>query len=307
MGGYLLYRALNNDRGPGAPTTFVMPNLVDQPLDAATQALKDLGFVGTITETPETNDAVPENVVFKQDPAADGEVATDGQITLTYNPPKAPFALGNFVGAQIADVIAALDAAKVPHEITEVESDRPVGEVLSQDPAAGPVPGNTVVKLTVSKGLPKVVIPNVANLTSVAAANQLGGLGLVTTEQNEASDSIAAGTVIRTDPPAGAEVAKGASVVLVVSTGATPVEVPNVVGMTESAARDALQNANLKSNVVSVDVPFGSPQANVVIDQTPGAGEPAAPGSTVTIRIGNPGPPPTSPTPPPTTPPTTIV
>ena len=81
-----------------------------------------------------------------------------------------------------------------------------------------------------------------------------------------------------------------------VSSGATPVEVPNVVGKTESAARDDLQNANLRSNVVNVDVPFGSPQANVVIDQTPAAGEPAAPGSTVTIRIGRPGPPPTSPT-----------
>ena len=87
--------------------------------------------------------------------------------------------------------------------------------------------------------------------------------------------------------------------VLVVSSGATPVQVPNVVGATESAARDALQNANLKSQVVSVDVPFGSPQANVVIDQTPGAGEQVAPGSTVTIRIGKPGPPTT--TAPPTT------
>ena len=45
----------------------------------------------------------------------------------------------------------------MPYEITEVESDRPAGEVLAQDPAPGPVPGNTVVKLTVSKGLPKVV------------------------------------------------------------------------------------------------------------------------------------------------------
>ena len=62
----------------------------------------------------------------------------------------------------------------------------------------------------------------------------------------------------------------------------------------ESAARDALQTANLKSQVVSVDVPFGSPQANVVIDQTPGAGEQVAPGSTVTIRIGKPGTPTTT-------------
>ena len=133
----------------------------------------------------------------------------------------------------------------------------------------------------------------------MAAANQLGGLGLVTTEQSEANDTVAAGTVIRTDPPAGTQVDKGSTVVLVVSSGATPVQVPNVVGATESAARDALQNANLKSQVVNVDVPFGSPQANVVIDQTPGAGEQVAPGSTVTIRIGKPGPPTT--TAPPTT------
>ena len=75
--------------------------------------------------------------------------------------------------------------------------------------------------------------------------------------------------------------------------------------MSESAARDALQSANLKSTVVKVDVPFNSPQANVVIDQTPGAGESAAPGSTVTIRVGNPGPAPTTTTTPPTTGPTT--
>jgi beta-lactam-binding protein with PASTA domain/predicted Ser/Thr protein kinase len=298
VGGFLLYRALNKDAK--SPTTIVMPELTNKPLDEATKALTDLGFVGKITQTPQVNDAVGENIVFAQDPATGTEVPADGNITLTFNPPKAPFTLGNFVGAQIADVKAALDQAKVPYEITEVESDRPAGEVLSQDPAPGPVPGNTVVKLTVSKGLPKVTIPNVANTSSVAAANQLGGLGLVTKEQSEPNDTVPAGTVIRTDPPAGTEVDKGSTVTLVVSSGAAPVQVPNVVGQTESAARDALQAANLRSQVVRVDVPFGSPQANVVIDQTPGAGEQVAPGSTVTIRIGRPGNPTTT-APPPTT------
>ncbi len=295
VGGFLLFQALNEDE-PDAPTTITMPDLVNVPLDEATKELADLGFTGTITQTPETNDAVAENIVFRQDPAAEATVPIDGQITLVFNPPKAPFNLGNFVGAQIADVTAALDEAKVPFEITEVESDRPAGEVLSQDPAPGPVPGSTVVKLTVSKGLPTVVVPNVVNLSSSAAANQLGGLGLVTTEQPEASDTVAAGNVIRTDPPAGTEVAAKSQVVLVVSSGAAPVAVPNVVGMSESAARDDLQNANLRSSVVNVDVPFGSPQANVVIDQTPAAGEQVAPNTTVTIRIGRPGPPPTNPT-----------
>jgi eukaryotic-like serine/threonine-protein kinase len=118
---------------------------------------------------------------------------------------------------------------------------------------------------------------------------------------------VPAGTVIRTDPPAGTEVDKGSTVTLVVSSGAAPVQVPNVVGQTESAARDALQAANLRSQVVRVDVPFGSPQANVVIDQTPGAGEQVAPGSTVTIRIGRPGNPTTTASPPTTAAITTTV
>ena len=190
IGGFLLYKALKGN-DPAGPTTIVMPELTNKPLDQATKDLTDLGFVGKITQTPQVNDAVGENIVFAQDPATGTDVPTDGNITLTFNPPKAPFTLGNFVGAQIADVKAALDQAKVPYQVTEVESDRPVGEVLSQDPAPGPVPGNTVVKLTVSSGLPKVSIPNVANTASVAAANQLGGLGLVTTEQSEANDTVA--------------------------------------------------------------------------------------------------------------------
>jgi serine/threonine-protein kinase len=306
LGGYLLYQALKDD-GPGAPATIVVPDLTNKSPTDAVQQLTDLGFRGKVVQNPVANDQVAENIVYQQDPAKDTEIdAKTGTITLTYNPTKAPFTLGNFVGAQIDDVIKVLDDANVPYQRTDVESDQPLGIVLAQDPPPGEVPGNTVVKLTVSKGPAKVVVPNVVNISSDSAANQLGALGLITTTQSEANDLIPAGNVIRTDPAAGAEVDKGGTITLVVSTGATPVQVPNVVGMSESQARDALQNANLKSRVVQVDVPFGSPQANVVIDQNPAAGESAAPGSTVTIQVGNPGPAPTTTAAPPTNaPPTT--
>jgi eukaryotic-like serine/threonine-protein kinase len=304
LGGFLLYRALKDD-GPQAPAQITLPDLTNKTLQDATKQLTDLGFTGTIVQNPVANDQVAENIVYAQDPAKDTQVDAQGTVTLTFNPPKAPFQLGNFVGAQIADVTKVLDDNHVPYEVTEVESDQPVGTVLAQDPPRGQVPGSTVVKLTVSKGPAKVAIPNVTNVSSASAANQLGALGLVTTTQNEANDLIPAGNVIRTDPAAGQQVNKGSTVVLVVSTGAQPVQVPNVVGMSESAARDALQAVNLKSKVVKVDVPFNSPQANVVIDQTPGAGDPAAPGSTVTIRVGNPGPAPTTTSPPPVTNPPT--
>jgi len=131
-------------------------------------------------------------------------------------------------------------------------------------------------------------------VSASTAANQLGALGLTTTTSTEANNLIPAGNVIRTNPAIGTQVDKNSSVTLVVSSGAAPVTVPNVVGFSESGARDALQNADLKAKVVHVDVPFGSPQSNVVIDQTPSGNETAAPKSTVTIRIGRPGPAPTT-------------
>jgi beta-lactam-binding protein with PASTA domain len=294
LGGFLLYQALKDD-SPAAPAPIAMPTVTNKTIDAAITQLQDLGFHGQIVKDPQANPAVATNIVYKQDPAPNTQVdPTTGKITLTYNPPKPPFTLGNFVGYQVNDVIAVLKQNNVPYKVTQVESDKPVGEVVAQNPPPGQVGGDTVVELTVSKGPGKVTIPNVVNTNATDAANQLGALELSTTTRQEANDLIPVGNVIRTNPPVGSQVDKGSSVLLVVSSGAAPVDVPNVVGMTESQARDTLQNANLKSRVVKVDVPFGSPQANVVIDQNPAGGDSAAPRSTVTIQIGNPGPAPTT-------------
>jgi len=303
LGGFLLYQALK-DETPAAPAPIAMPTLTNKTLDDAVAELKTAGFRGTIKPVPvaSPDPAVGQNIVYKQDPAPNAQLdPTTGVVTLTYNPPKAPFQLGNFVGYQVNDVITVLKQNNVPYKINQVESDKPVNEVIAQDPPPGQVGGDTVVTLTVSKGPGTVTVPNVVNVSADSAANQLGTLGLTTKTQSEANDLIPAGNVIRTDPPAGQQVNKGSSVLLVVSTGAAPVDVPNVIGMSESQARDTLQNANLKSRVVKVDVAFGSPQANVVFDQSPSGGDQAAPGSTITLQIGNPGPPPTTTTTAPTT------
>ena len=88
--------------------------------------------------------------------------------------------------------------------------------------------------LAVLQGLRKVLRLAGASTDAVAAVShgttvatnalleeRFEGLGLVTTEQNEASDTVTAGNVIRTEPPAGTEVDQGTTVLLVVSSGAT--------------------------------------------------------------------------------------
>ena len=99
----------------------------------------------------------------------------------------------------------------------------------------------------------------------------------------EPSDTVAAGKVIRTLPPAGQTVPKGTEVTMVVSTGAEPVPVPDVEGKTEAEARDELQAAGFLQRVVYQDVPFGSTQDGKVISQAPAPGTPLPKGETVTL------------------------
>jgi beta-lactam-binding protein with PASTA domain len=139
-----------------------------------------------------------------------------------------------------------------------------------------------------------VGVPNVNGLDVVSATSQLSAAGLAVKQSQEPSERVESGSVIRTDPPAGQTVDKGSTVTLVVSSGPPQVGVPMVVGLTESAARDALQAAGFLVAKSDVDVPFGSAQAGSVVTQNPPPGTPAPKGSTVSITVGKALPPPST-------------
>ena len=72
------------------------------------------------------------------------------------------------------------------------------------------------------------------------------GCGLVLgTVTQQSSATVPAGNVISQNPSAGDSVAAGSAVNLVVSTGPASVSVPNVVGLTQSAATTAITDAGL--------------------------------------------------------------
>jgi serine/threonine-protein kinase len=123
-------------------------------------------------------------------------------------------------------------------------STAPPDTVLDTNPTVGTqVDPGSVVTLILSTGPAPVAVPDVAgrSVNDASAALQQAGL-TVAGQQEEASDDVDAGDVIRTDPPALAQVAPGSGVRLVVSTGPAELEVPNLRGLTEAEARDALAN-----------------------------------------------------------------
>jgi VWFA-related protein len=112
------------------------------------------------------------------------------------------------------------------------------------------------------------------------------GLGTVTTSN---SNVVAAGLVITQTPTVGTAVAPASTVNIVVSLGPVQVQVPNVVGQSQSAATTALTNAHLAVGTVtqqnSTTVAAGS-----VISQSPAAGTTVNENSAVNLVVSS-GPP----------------
>ncbi|WP_217177006.1 Stk1 family PASTA domain-containing Ser/Thr kinase [Streptomyces sp. AC495_CC817] len=93
-------------------------------------------------------------------------------------------------------------------------------------------------------------VPDIVNVSSERAQEELGKLDLTANLVLESSTDIAEGNVIRTDPEAGTAVAKGDSITVYVSSGKKTVVVPTLEGLSLSAAKEALTSAGLQLGTV---------------------------------------------------------
>lgn len=94
------------------------------------------------------------------------------------------------------------------------------------------------------------VVPDLVDVASERAQDDLAGLDLEAKIVLESSAEVSDGNVIRTDPAAGTAVDEGDLVTLYVSTGQEMVVVPSVEGMGLEAAKKALTEAGLSVGTV---------------------------------------------------------
>jgi len=123
-------------------------------------------------------------------------------------------------------------------------------------------------------------VPNVVGMDSASARSKISAAGFQSSGVNQPS-SQPEGTVISQTPVAGTTLASGSMVTIVISSGIVKSTVPNVVGLSEAAAKTKLATAGF---VASVGYQSGSP-VNVVVSQSPSAGSKLSAGSTVSILI----------------------
>ena len=132
-----------------------------------------------------------------------------------------------------------------------VDTEHEAGTVLNQHPDAGRsmmiLPEGIDVELTVSTGLTVSELPNVIGFDYREAKLQLENAGFNVVIENNTSDTIAKNCVISMSPNAGEEISVGSTVYLSVSSGASIsyVSVPNLIGLSESAAIIRIENAGL--------------------------------------------------------------
>ena len=122
------------------------------------------------------------------------------------------------------------------------------GKVVSQDPEGNSkAHKGTKINLVISGGEDQAVVPDLTGLTAEEANAALEQVGLHGQAGNgEHSDSVPANQIIRQDQKAGTRVPAGSTVTYYPSLGTEALNVPNISGMTENAALNALQNAGFK-------------------------------------------------------------
>ncbi len=175
---------------------------------------------------------------------------------------------------------------------TVYDEDDPAGVILDQAPDAGDmVVSGTKIVVTVSMGpAPKAItMSELNNLPRIQAEKILKDLelNLNIRLEEEPSDTVSLGNVIRSEPKQGEELTAGQTVTLWISTGeeVKTGAMPNVVGAEVETAKQTLNNQGLKLNI-KVEEQFDSAiPAGQIIKTEPEKGEPLETGKEVILYV----------------------
>ncbi len=299
---FFLFRALGG--GTGEPELAPIPNVVGLTQDSAIDRLVADGFVPV--PRFESSDDFEPGVVVRTDPEGGVEAEIGSTVDVYVSTGSEEFPVPPVIGRNLED--AQIEIERVGLVVGQIErrpdSDFEEGVVIDQSPAAGvEVGAGTPVNLVVSSGPEVIILPDVTEQTERDATSALNLLGLNVTVNEEFSSQVASGLVIRTDPDPNTEVLSGDTILLVVSLGPEPVEVPNLFDLSISEAEDILTDIGLSLRVSNSTQPVADPaQDGRIVNQIPTPGTSVDRGSTVTVTLGEFQPPPTTTT---TTQPTT--
>ncbi len=265
--------------GPGAPTT--VPQLSNLTRAQAHSALEtahlDAKDVQAFSET------VAKGVVISATPGEGASLRRGEDVTLTISKGKERYEVPVVAGITYKTALARLAARNLEGEVTRAYSDTvEKGRVVSSTPVAGTeLKRGDKVTIVVSDGPQPIDVPTYRGMTLEEAQAAATAVGLTVAEGEQVySTDVEQGRIVAQTPAEG-QVVRGATITVQVSKGPEMVEVPSVFNLGEAKAVATLEAAGF---AVKVEKFLGAP-LDVCTGQTPGGGEQAPKGSTVTITI----------------------
>ncbi len=158
------------------------------------------------------------------------------------------------------------------------------GLIAQQSVEAGEkVAKNTRILGVVSSGAASFNLTDVTGRSAEEAKKILEGLELTVVQTEEYDNSVEEGYVISTSPAANTPVGKGDTVTMVVSKGTENAKVPKLTGLSEDAAKLALESVGLALG--KVEETYSETSAGLVISQNYSEGTELKPGTTVDIVV----------------------
>ncbi|MEX1006953.1 MAG: PASTA domain-containing protein [Acidimicrobiia bacterium] len=193
-------------------------------------------------------------------------------------------AVPSVVGLSKDDATNRIATEGLLFTIVERKADDPAGVVIAQRPASGSFASDgSKVQLVVSRGPPRVPIPDVRELSPDEAQARLEQDGFVVTAKPQYDETVPYNSVIDTDPPIGGTALRDSAITLLVSNGPAPVQVVDVSNQSYDQAGQALTAKGF--TVTRGDDFSDTVPVDKVIGTNPPVGTLAARGSSVQIVV----------------------
>ena len=258
--------------------TVVVPNVVHHMVTQADAALRAAGLVPV--ENLVVSDA-ETGTVLATTPAAGATVPTNSSVTVNValGSTAVPVIVPDVTGSSLATAESTLQALGLGYTLAYVTTPTTTTSVATTSSTAGgatttsttttlatgttspqpntvlqqsPIGGTSVKKgsivtLSVLAPTSTYPVPSLQGQSVGQAAGALGQVGLIVAGTNgtTCSNSVAVGNVVKTSPAAGTNVASGATVTLITSTGVCQIVVPDVTTLITTKALGVLQKSGL--------------------------------------------------------------
>ncbi|MFF8915994.1 Stk1 family PASTA domain-containing Ser/Thr kinase [Streptomyces sp. NPDC015032] len=280
IGAILIGRSVFSDTNSNSNSVDV-PNMVGLTVPKAENLAKNAEVVLKVGSHEPCEDQA-KGKICSQTPTADGKMAEKEVVTVVVSTGAPKVEVPDVTEKSEENARKNLVEKGFTVNVTTVESGKPAGTVITQNPEGGAkAEKNSEVTITVAKQATQKV-PNVTDRDYDAAVAQLNGLGFKNVSRTDVDSEKTANQVISQTPPPDSAQPLTAQIVLTVSKGPQQPEkasVPDLQGKTLGEAKALLAGAGLQLGQVQ-----GPNDDNAkVITYQPGAGQQVDKNSAVNV------------------------